>query len=100
MTAQKFTNDNGMWDGFAGCEQWNETDQPVFREVGNWLIVADRASTGCYHDDDEEMEGLEMPFGFPTQAAAIAFLNGLPETFTPADYGFAPWGAYTAGGKR
>lgn len=85
-TAQQF--DRTMWDTFSGCEQWLHAGrhQPVSREVGDtWLVIADPQGVTATTCTNEQWV---MDVAFPTQTAAIAFLNGLPATFEPEYFGF------------
>ena len=72
------------WYGFAGAESWPNGDQPVLREVGNYLLVADSGGVEAHLEDDS----WGMRVAFPAAKAACAFLNGLPDDFNPEAFGF------------
>ena len=89
-TATVFTKFD--WYGSAGAECWPNGEEPVKRCIGeNWLIIADKNGADAYWSDGvgESQENLQI--AFPTQKAAIAFLNGLPDDFSPEEYGFKPY---------
>lgn len=95
--ATVFSDD--MFHGFAGAARFpqttfdEQTTRPVSREIGDYLIIACGQQTGCYGDANPEddcgipMWGLKGVV-FPNQKAAIAWLNCLPEDFTPQAFGF------------
>jgi hypothetical protein len=80
--------DQGMWDAFAGCERFPTGEQPVYREFPNgWLVICDGQGLVAYEEGDLDREHV-LEVRFPTQAAALVFLDGLPEEFDPPQYGF------------
>ena len=90
--ARPFTQSS--WDGMAGATRFSNGDDPVERgidnEAGSWYIVADSTCVCFYHyASDDNWEGSEayLDIQFPNQAAALAFLNGIPEDFTAETYG-------------
>ncbi len=83
------------WHAFAGAETWpmnrgtGDLVQPVLREIGNWLLVADRNGMEAYCNGKDYTQGIfRLDLALPTQALALALLNGLPDDFNPALYGF------------
>lgn len=82
------------WMGLAGAKAWgiwentsNEGLQPVIREFLTGCLVCD-ADTVQWIDSELET-WMDLPgVKFPCQAPALAFLNGLPEEFSPEEYGF------------
>ena len=85
MNAKIF--DQNMWEGFSGAEAWDEGHQPVYREVNEYLLVADKNGVECYANV-ENFDVFRALDGLPSQALAMALLNGLPEDFNPTTYGF------------
>ena len=47
-----FKDDKTRWDGFAGAESWPNGDEPVYCEIGDYLIIADNGQLGIYFGDD------------------------------------------------
>lgn len=83
-----FTEVPSMWHGFAGCKCWANGDEPVFTDIGNWLLVADVNGTGVYGDEEKDAYGgMFIDSRHLTQKSAIAFLRGLPDDFNPSDFG-------------
>lgn len=80
------------WDGLAGCERFTNGDDPVIRHIEiddeAWMLVADAQGVGFFYygADDSEAEGF-LDLRFPTQAAAKAFLNGIPAGFDHREFG-------------
>ncbi len=87
-TAQPF--DKNMWSGFSGCERWPDGSLPVYRSVGDWLIVADSFSVEAHYQGNQlgDDDTWFLDFTPPSQKVALALLNGLGDDFHPAEYGF------------
>jgi hypothetical protein len=91
-TARPF--DDADWQAFAGAEPWPNGDQPLAREVGRFLVIADCVEVQAMRLRPEEMNQPDedrywsLTYGFPTQKGALAFLNGLPEDIEPEAFGF------------
>lgn len=83
----------GDWACFAGAENWKTEDgisSPVSREVGKWWVIADPNGVEAHwvdEDNDYEEHCWALEVQLPNQAAAMAFLNGLPDTFEPNMFG-------------
>ena len=88
QTVKSFKDSQGMWDGFAGCECWENGDEPVYCLIGQWLVIADAQGVCVYGDEAaDEYGGLYIELVFPASALAISFLHGLPDTFNPVEFG-------------
>jgi len=83
MKMDEFTR--SAWDAYAGAEAWPNRDLPLigrgaFEDGEEYELVLD-CTGGCLVLDDEWAEAggyvLELPF--PTQAAALAFAEGMGE---------------------
>jgi hypothetical protein len=60
---------------------------PVLREIGTGLLIADASGASYLQGNGGERYVLDRPF--PSQAAAVGFLDGLPsEGFDPEERGF------------
>jgi hypothetical protein len=103
-----FTQD--MWHGFAGCQlfgKWDGTlsperreeyrrawkdarNHPVYREIGEWLVIIDGQMVGCYGQpgDDGDFTCWMLDLAFPSQKAAAAYLAMLPAEIDPVGCGF------------
>lgn len=99
-----------MWYGFAGCSlfgKWDGTlsdvrkkaydaawrdarNHPVYREIGEWVVIVDGSMVGAYGSVDDDGNSLQfgLDMAFPNQKAAAAFLSLLPADFEPDDFGF------------
>jgi len=75
--------DHHDWQAFSGAVQWAD-GQPVLREIGEYLVIASAEGTEVVKDGEPMVGG----FAFPSQRAALSWLNLLPQDFVPADYGF------------
>lgn len=84
MTVTPFTDSD--WDGFGGATSWDNGDQPLIGEDGTRVVIFDKNGADVLFDGVDDYLRLDMPFS--TQAAAIAFANGLPENFDALKYGF------------
>ena len=107
QAARPFTRQD--WYGFAGAESWpagsypagtplshlqDDRPVPVLREVNDWLLVADRNGVGAYRTGPSPAGGdadetYYLALVLPSQAVALALLDGLAADFHPARYGFA-----------
>lgn len=83
------------WDAFAGAEEWPSRNgenpkPPVWRQVGPWMFVFGATASEVYkeegEDNDEAYENNKLIF--PSQAAALAWLNDVPADFNPKKFGF------------
>lgn len=75
--ARQFTDSD--WEGLSGATSW-ESDLPILREFTDCMVIADANGVELI---DENADSFCLPgVVFPTQYAAVAFLNGLDETFT------------------
>jgi hypothetical protein len=75
------------WYAFAGAECWPNGDVPVLREIDTGLLIADASGASYFQGDEGECYTLDRPF--PSQAAAVGFLDGLPsEGLDPEERGF------------
>jgi len=82
IKARPFTEPD--WRGFAGAEGWSATDPPAVREVGDWIVVADKNGVGAYQwPEDSGPLSYVMFVEFPNQWVALCFLDGLPDDFDP-----------------
>ncbi len=71
-----------------GAESWENGDDPVYREIGQWIVIADAEGVevvGPNTGDTDAGWHIDMPF--PSQKIAISLLTGLPENFNPNDFG-------------
>lgn len=87
-TAKQF--DESMWAAYAGADQLVDGQDPYYRQIKGWLVIADGNGLTAVDLNEEEPNGdeymLEMKLTAPL---AQALLNGLPKDFTPAAYGLA-----------
>lgn len=89
--ARPFTEED--WYGWAGAEGWNlvegvgYSDQPVIRCWNNHYCIADANGACAVTGEDGDCWQADS-LHFPNQACAMAFLNGLPDDFTPQAFGF------------
>lgn len=86
--ARPFTETD--WYGFAGAECFPDESRPanpVMREVNGYLLVADANGVECYHEGGATTDCYRLDAQL-NQAGAMAFLNGLPADFQPAQFGF------------
>jgi len=65
------------WQCFAGAERWKNGAQPVCREIGDLIVLADLNVVEAV--DSNGNVWIVPGVVFPTQASAAAFLSGLPE---------------------
>lgn len=86
---EKFTNDGGMWDGFAGCSSWpkiegKENDgyqQPIYAHTSNsdkekvWLVIGDAECVQAYGPEETDGKVMNLTKKFSTQVEAIRFLE-------------------------
>lgn len=95
-TAHPINDDE--WEGLNRAECWDNaclfdgdpTKFPISRSVGDYYMVADPHGVEAHLWDEAKQDSFLWTWlvEFPTQACALAFLNGLPEDFNPITYGF------------
>src|SRR2546429_318945 len=83
----------GMWDSFSSCLPFGDGRNPVYREMGDWLVIADSQCVSAlwnnFDDDSREDESWTHTKVIPTtQEEAMEFLRALPKDFTPNRCGF------------
>lgn len=81
------------WDAFAGSTRWADQSEPLFGkgklESGKEFVLAIDPTSCCLLIEDDpvnEFGGYILEVSFPTQAAALAFLRGIGEPKTLADF--------------
>jgi len=76
------------WYGLSGCEGWywntqqkKYQHQPLIRDIGDWMFIADSQGIYCLNEMEESKE-YSITLNLSTQELARVFLQGLPDNLT------------------